>query len=364
MNKRADSRRGFLGKTGLTAAFALAAGRKATTAAPTRSGLNLNAMIQPIPKRAKFIDENWYIWGGSMTRTDDGTCHLLYARWPRRLGHFAWLSHSEIAHAAADSPLGPYTFQSVALPGNQGPNWVTNTTHNPTVLHARGKYFLYFSSARVKGTVPNGMPDPKADYWHPTRETQRIGVAYADRPSGPWTRVDKPLIPATPGTHDARMTSNPSVTVCPDGSFLMVYKCLGEDGRVFHGVAVADDPLGPFTKDPEPVLTHETSKFPAEYPFIWYQDSWFYGILKDMQANYTPHRRALVLFESADGHAWEPSAHPLVTTRTIRWEDGSEQQLNHLERPQLFRENGRPAVLFCAADEDRNHSFNVHIPLK
>jgi hypothetical protein len=35
-----------------------------------------------------------------------------------------------------------------------------------------------------------------------------------------------------------------------------------------------------------------------------------------------------------------------------------------VERPQLYRKNGRPAVLFCAADEDRNHSFNVHIPLR
>jgi len=364
MSKHLDTRRAFIAKTSAAAAFTLTAGGNASTAEPRPSGLDLNAMIRPIPKHAKFIDEDWYIWGGSMTRTDDGTCHLLYARWPRRLGHYAWLSHSEIAYATADDPLGPYTFQSVALPGNQGPNWVTSTAHNPNVLRAHGKYYLYFSSARVEGALPDGMPDPKAEYWHPTRETQRIGVAYADHPAGPWTRVDEPLVPATPGTHDARMTSNPSVAECPDGSFLMLYKCLGEDGRVFHGVAVAGDPLGPFKKDPKPVLTHERSKFPAEDPFIWYQDGRFYAILKDMQANYTRHTRTLVLFESNNGHDWKPSAHPLVSTRTLRWEDGTEQELNHLERPQLYCENGKPAVLFCAADEDRSHSFNVHIPLK
>lgn len=361
MTKYGHTRRTFLATTG-TAAMALVAGNDSMAA--KNSGLNLNTMIRPIPARAKFIDEDWYIWGGSMTRTDDGVCHLLYARWPRRLGHAAWLSHSEIAHATAKDPLGPYTFQSVALPGKQGPNWVTSTTHNPTVMRARGKYYLYFSSARVEGTIPDGMPDSKADYWHPTRETQRIGVAYADHPAGPWTRIDEPLIPATPGTHDARMTSNPSITECADGSFLMVYKCLGEDGRVFHGVAVSDDPLGPFKKDSKPILTHETSKFPAEDPFIWRQDGRFYGILKDMQANYTPHQRTLVLFESADGHDWKPSANTLVSTRTICWEDGTEQELNHLERPQLYLEDGIPAVLFCAAGVDRSHSFNVHIPLE
>jgi len=360
MSERAIDRRGFFR---LGAAGAVLGLLNGSARAAEDGGLNLNAMIRPVPRSAKFIDEDWYIWGGSMARTEDGTCYLLYARWPRRLGHYAWLSHSEIAVATAQDPLGPYTFNSVALPGKQGPNWVTSTTHNPTVLKAGGKYYLYFSSARVEGEIPESGPSPKAPYWEPTRRTQRIGVAYADHPVGPWTRVDEVLVPATPGTHDAFMTSNPSVTACPDGTFLTVYKCLGADGKVFHGVAVADHPLGPFKKDPKPILTHATSKFPAEDPYIWNQDGRFYAILKDMQANYTPEKRTLVLFESEDGHDWRPARHPLVTTRTIAWEDGQRQDLFRLERPQLYLENGRPAVLFCAACESLEHSFNVHIPL-
>lgn len=363
MNRPSISRREFFARSTGPAVITLT-GRIAVSGETKDRGLNLNAMIQPVPKTAKFIDEDWHIWGGSMARTPDGTCHLLYARWPRELGHFAWLSHSEIAHAVANDPLGPYQFESVALPGNQRPNWVTSTTHNPTVIHTHGKYYLYFSSARVTGEIPDGMPNPKAPYWEPTRRTQRIGVAYADHPSGPWTRIDEPLIPATPGSYDACMTANPSVAQHPDGWFLMVYKCLGVNEKVVHAVAVADNPLGPFTKDPEPILTHKTSKFPAEDPFIWYQDDRFYAIVKDMQANYSEYRRALVLFESMDGHDWKPSAHPLTTTRTVRWEDGTEKEYLHLERPQLYREHGRPAVLFCAADKDRNHSFNIHIPLR
>ena len=363
MAKQTCLRRDFLRVGGIAALSAGLARSGESLAAESNGGLDLNTRIKPIPLSAKFIDEEWYNWGASMTRTDDGVCHLLYARWPRKLGHFAWLSHSEIAYATAPRPLGPYTFQSVALPGKQGPNWMTSTAHNPTVLPARGKYYLYFSSARVEGDIPESGPSSKAPYWEPTRRTQRIGVAYADRPAGPWARVDEPLIDATPGTHDALMTSNPSVTECPDGSFLMVYKCLGADLRVFHGVAVADNPLGPFTKDPQPILTHETSKFPAEDPFIWRQGDRFYAILKDMQANYTPYRRTLVLFESRDGHDWKPAAHPLVSTRTIRWEGGTTQELRRLERPQLYIEDGEPAVLFCAADQGPDHAFNVHIPL-
>ena len=159
------------------------------------------------------------------------------------------------------------------------------------------------------------------------------------------------------------MTSNPSVTQCPDGSFLMMYKCQGANAKVFHGIATAQHPLGPFKKDPEPILTHETSRFPAEDPYIWHQDGRFYAILKDMQANYSKEPRTLVLFESHDGHEWGPAANPLVTTRTIRWAGGEEQELHRLERPQLYLENGKPAVLFCAACVSLEHSFNIHIPL-
>ncbi len=326
--------------------------------------MNLGAMVQPVPRYARFIDEDWYIWGGSMTRTPRGVCHLLYARWPRHLGHFGWISHSEIGHAVAKHPLGPYKMDGVALPGQGGPNWVTSTTHNPTVMHAGGRFYVYFSSARLIGKIPPTGPSPKAAYWEPTRLSQRIGVAVADQPGGPWKRIDKPLIDVTPGTHDHFMTTNPSVAQRPDGKFLMVYKCMGKDRRVFHGVAVADDPLGPFRKDPEPILTHEKLKFPAEDPYIWHQGDRFRGILKDFRGTYTGHRNSLALFESKDGHDWKLAKHPLVATRDLRWADDATQKLMHLERPQLWLEGGKPAVLFCAADENRKHSFNVHIPLR
>ena len=152
---KSHSRRAFLIRVGaVSAATVLGSATQPVSAAEGEGGgMNLNAMIRPVPRSARLIDEDWFIWGGSMTRTEDGVCHLLYARWPRALGFAAWLSHSEIAHATATDTLGPYTFDSVALPGKGGPDWVTSTTHNPTVLHAEGKYYLYFSSARVLGEL-------------------------------------------------------------------------------------------------------------------------------------------------------------------------------------------------------------------
>jgi hypothetical protein len=127
------SRREFLVRAGAASVVAslVSPAQRAAAAEKESSTMNLNAMIQPVPRSARFIDDDWYIWGGSMTRTDDGVCHLLYARWPRKLGFSSWLSHSEIAHATATDPLGPYTFDSVALPGKGG-HWPCSSQKTAT----------------------------------------------------------------------------------------------------------------------------------------------------------------------------------------------------------------------------------------
>lgn len=71
--------------------------------------LDINALMQPIQPRSILRDPDWFIWGGGMVRTADGVCHMLFARWPRKEGFNAWVTHSEIAHATSNDPLGPWT---------------------------------------------------------------------------------------------------------------------------------------------------------------------------------------------------------------------------------------------------------------
>lgn len=71
------------------------------------------------------------------------------------------------------------------------------------------------------------------------------------------------------------------------------------------------------------------------------------------------------MFESKTGFTWSLAKNPLVTTLQIAWENGVIQKLNHLERPQLGFKNGKPAILFMAADDDDiKQSFNVHVLLQ
>jgi hypothetical protein len=154
----------------------------------------------------------------------------------------------------------------------------------------------------------------------------------------------------------------------------MVYKAVGKQyplppgGPVVHMVATSDSPTGPFKKHPNPVFTVEGERFPAEDPYIWWQDGKFRAIVKRMKHIDGKRIFSLVHYDSENGIDWQPARHHEISDRTVEWEDGEVQQFTHLERPQVYIEDGKPIALACAADtRDENnvrHSFNIQIPLE
>lgn len=326
-----------------------------------------------VPLTAKFENDSISIWGGSLVKGDDGLYHMYYSRWKKDLG-WAWVTHSEIAHATSKSPFGPFEFKDVTLPIRGAEFWDGLCTHNPTIHKFDGKYYLYYMGNTGDGVVTGSPGEVKLNVSH--RNNQRIGVAVSNSPNGPWERFNEPLIDVSKDSTamDALMTSNPSITKKPDSGYLMVYKAVGKlkkgifGGPVVHCVATSESPTGPFKKYDFPVFTAEGHDFPAEDPFIWYQDGKYRAILKDMHGAFTDAGQALVLFESNDGFDWKLAKNALVSTLEIKWADGTIQKVDHLERPQLFLEKGKPIALLCASDiKDENgilHSFNVQIPIK
>lgn len=329
--------------------------------------MDFSAMLSPVPLSARFEDESYFIWGASMVRDNQEQCHLFYSRWPRELGHKAWVTHSEIAHAVSNHPLGPYKHVSVALPQRGPAFWDGLCTHNPTVHTFGDKHYLYYM-----GNTGDGRPMEELNWLH--RNNQRIGVAISEQLDGPWERFDEPLIDVSsdPDAPDALMTSNPSICQRPDGTHILVYKAVGKKqalpfgGPVVHMVATSTMPTGPFAKMESPVFTVPGERFPAEDPFIWTQKGALWAIVKDMQGHFTGAGKSLALFTSADGLEWQLAPNPLVSRTQVDWQGKGVERLHSLERPQLWLDNGVPAVLFCAADcsPARQHAFNVHIPLQ
>ena len=188
----------------------------------TLNEIEFNHLLLPVPAEAKLFDEDYIIWGATPVRGDDGRYHLFYSRWPVELGHNAWVTHSEIAHAVAEAAAGPYVHQDVALPARGAEYWDGLCTHCPNVHKFDGKYYLYYLGNTGDGVAMKGL-----NWTH--RNNQRVGVAVADSPDGPWTRFDEPLIDVGgKGSWDELMTATPAVCRKPDGGYLLIYKLRGD----------------------------------------------------------------------------------------------------------------------------------------
>ncbi len=327
---------------------------------------DFSKIMQPAKRGSVFslYDEGYIVWCGTMTRGDDGLYYLYFSFWPRNKGFDAWVTHSKIGYATSESPLGPFKYGGIILTGAGGDEWDRDCVHNPSVIKHDGKYYLYYM-----GNHGNG------EFWN-NRNNQRVGVAWSNSPKGPFNRFDKPLIDVTPGSHDSVVTSNPSVAVAPDGKFYMIYKAVGDKfpmpyaGPVVCAMAVADSPLGPFTKMPNPIMVNPEASWSVEDPYIWHGGDKFYALVKDYHGYFTGSEKGgcVALFESDNAIDWRPAEHAFAFGRQIEWEDGEVQLLRNMERPQLYLdENGKPRVLMCACCDQQNEamdeSFNVQIGL-
>ena len=85
---------------------------------------------------------------------------------------------------------GPYEPLDVALPARGGDAWDADMTHNPTVHRFGEKYYLYYvGNSEI---AQSSMSFHDLNWIH--RNNQRIGVAVASDPAGPWERFDDPVI--------------------------------------------------------------------------------------------------------------------------------------------------------------------------
>lgn len=331
-----------------------------------------------ISRNTIYQEEGYHLWDPSVVRGDDGLYYLYYSRWKSSLGFDAWCTHAEIAWATAPAPEGPYTFRGLALPARGAAFWDGHSVFNTNVVRVGARYYLYYTGNHGdENWQPDSAPDAASEDWWLQRNRQRIGVAAADSMKGPWQRFEHPLLDVGPDT-GSTIINVPVMVTKPDGGFRLYYKTLAEGsgrhgGGVFHYGADSASPLGPFVRHPRPMvnknllmpeLEHHFD-FHIDDHFEWFQNDRYYAIVKDHDAPYlTPHGKSLLLFESPDGRAWQPSHHPLVTDFVVTWEEGVRQDFARLEMPKLLLESGRPALLSLAAlPAAGGESFLLNIPL-
>jgi hypothetical protein len=344
--------------------------------APLHAGeLDPAPRVRPLPAANRFSEAGYFVWCGAPVNGPDGKYHLFYSRWPVADGFApAWAIHSEIAHAVSDHPAGPYLHRNVALPP-RGINpataekyWDADVTHNPNAFFHDGKYYLYYM-----GNFGDGKSYPVH------RNHQRIGLATATNPDGPWKRLDQPIVDISTdkSAFDSLCVTNPAACIRPDGGVLLIYKAVQfqQDkimgGNVRYGAAIAKRPEGPYRKLPGRIFEAEKSGkhwMLAEDPYIWFSRKYgghYYAVTRDVVGTFSGSKGGICLFQSADGLDWQPATHPKVLENTWLLENGTRSSTT-LERPALLIEADEPTYLFGAADgyrKDGKISTNVQIPL-
>ncbi len=305
-----------------------------------------------------LVEKGWFVWGGSVIRGEDGRWHMFYARWPKALKFTAWLVLSEIAHAVAERPEGPYRYVETVLKGRGPGHWDAVTAHNPKIKKFGNKYYLYYISTRgvsgrkaLEEVARKGYGHPK---WWLLRNNQRTGVAVSAGLNGPWKRLDAPIV--EPSGPIVRLTVNPAVCRGPGGKYYMIVKGDKPGAKRFlrnEALALSDSPLGPFRVQPRPVI----DSFDTEDASMWYDQAErrFYAVY---------HTRGRIgLVTSADGIQWGPAFHDTVCPKEVFFRDGTKWLPQRMERPfVLTDEKGKARLLFVAVKKG-NRSGNVCLPL-
>jgi len=324
----------------------------------------LNALsLLPVPPEGIFKDPEWNLWGGTALPFEN-RWYRIFARWPKKTTFNGWTTDSEIACAVGDNPIGPWTETQTLLGGIKNGQRDTYRFHNPAPIFAEGKFWLFYTQNHGNG-----------EFWD-HRNHQRISVAWAHHPLGPWQQSASPIIETTPGGWDHLITACPTVARGPDGLYRMIYKGVSEGplpfgGTVRMGLATAEHPAGPWTKQPGNCFCVEGVQFTSDDNYIWFQDGLFRAIVKDYGGHYQKvAKEALVLFTSPDALNWELiSPDPILTTFHLTMGKERQGPFHRLEQQQLvFAPEGQPIALCLAVKEtddkvNEDLGYIVQVPL-
>ncbi len=333
--------------------------------------------ILPAPKNGGFQDPDYWIWGSSVIKGEDGKYHMFASRWSKDVGFGNWVTNSQVVHAIADTPVGPYTFHDVVLPVRGNEYWDGMCTHNPRVVKYGNQYLLYYFGNTYSFDQPDATNYKiSSEKWTEAWMNKRVGVAISDSVYGPWKRLDKPVIEPRAGHWDASITSNPAPAVNDKtGEILLMYKSSTEGSKppLLLGVSKAKSPEGPYERlSEEPIFRFETEGHEhrdVEDPFIWWAGDKYEAILKDRSGEICGEEGGGVHAWSKDGVSWHLFDEVKAYSRKVVWDDGTTAQHNHFERPFVLVEDGVPTHLFAATGTGPeawqfDRTWNMVVPLK
>ncbi|HYO26320.1 MAG TPA: glycoside hydrolase family protein [Lacipirellulaceae bacterium] len=263
--------------------------------------------------------KQWCYWDGQIIKGADGKYHMFASRWDQSRGHRGW-GRSSAVHAVSDDLLGPYVDKGLCWPDDQ-----KGKGHNVTAL-----------------VLPDGR------YAIVVSETRPGDVFVSDSLDGPWKHLGS--IKVAPGEHSGlgRM-SNVSVMVRPDGDFMIVAR----SGAVWIS---KEGILGPYVVQ-GPSVYPTVQGLPLrnlEDPVVWHSGGLYHIVVNGWSDRKAYHITSVdgITGWTLRGLAYDPRVD------FVRYEDGTVNRWDKLERPGVVIEDGHVvavtlAVLDVPKDEER-----------
>lgn len=219
------------------------------------------------PSKIIKVDDTYYVW---YTRRQTGEQRQDIESATKTRPSWDW-DMADIWYATSEDGF-TWTEQSKVVTRGIAGAFDDRSVFTPDILVYDEKYYLYYQV--IQGVWKH-------------RSIHQIGMAWADSPDGPWTKLDQPILrPGKRGNFvgdeddsnaidsfgdwDSHKLHDPFVLMYR-GQVWLFYKGV-QYGRTYRhdlgigwGVAIADEPEGPFEKSPLNPLTnsgHETFLFP------------------------------------------------------------------------------------------------------
>ncbi|MEI6106598.1 MAG: alpha-L-fucosidase, partial [Opitutae bacterium] len=242
--------------------------------------------------------------------------------------------------------------------------WDGRMTHNPVVRKIGAKYVLYYTGTTYAGPTPEPGKPVAADsaLKLDAHDGERVGLATADSPYGPWRRRDRPILDVRPGSWEQYLTSNASPLVLPDQSVLLYYKGVQQLRQHAIGVARAATFEGPYERLSDRPFDVGVG---AEDPTMWFENGRYHALMLDHDRKYSS--KEIYHATSPDGLHWSVEPNPVALTKDYLWSDGQRRPMDSTERPQILVQDGVATHLFFATGETvsgQARSWSQVVPLR
>jgi hypothetical protein len=292
-----------------------------------RETQTLKDALLPAVKSTGFSMETFILWCPSVIKVDD-TYHLFASRWPAKFDMGGWTTQSEIVRATSKDLLGPYVFQEVVFQ-KRPENWDNTRVHNPKIVKSGDKFVLYYIDT-----------------------ANETGYAVADAITGPWTRLDQPVM----------KISNPAPFVKPDGS-MYIFGRLGDSQRTNRGIAfTAPNYTGPYTvvADGANLLENNAE---LEDPTIWWANGQYNVLMNDWKGKATGTSKGGAQYFSKDGQTFQLMTSEPIFTKTVPYSDSTSETFSRRERPFVYTNEKQEVIALFTACYDGNEARIIVQPV-